>query len=89
MVGTTVRRSVCRWYSTEPLILVLSRKCSDTPLSTLALQVGLDRRTLERVRSRHRLRSDAADRISVALGHHPSELWPEWFSAEDGGGPGD
>jgi lambda repressor-like predicted transcriptional regulator len=34
------------------------------------------------VLSRDRLRSDAADRIAVVLGRHPSELWPEWFADE-------
>ena len=24
-----------------------------------------------------------ADRIAIALGHHPYELWPEWFSDVD------
>jgi hypothetical protein len=48
--------------------------------ASAALQV--DRSTLHRLLSRDRLRSDAADRIAVTLGRHPSELWPEWFADE-------
>ena len=45
-----------------------------------ALQV--DRSTLHRLLNRDQLRSDAADRIAVTLGRHPSELWPDWFADE-------
>lgn len=48
--------------------------------ASVALRV--DRSTLHRVLSRDRLRSDAADRIAVVLGRHPSELWPEWLADE-------
>lgn len=24
-----------------------------------------------------------ADRLACALGHHPSDLWPEWWTLED------
>lgn len=49
-------------------------------LSALADVLRLDRSTLHRLLCRDRLRYDAADRIAVALGRHPSELWPEWFA---------
>jgi len=48
--------------------------------ASVALQV--DRSTLHRLLSRNRLPSDAADRIAVTLGRHPSELWPDWFADE-------
>ena len=53
----------------------------DTLVATAAA-LGIDRVTLWRVLTRPYLRSDAADRIAVAMGHHPCELWPEWFSLE-------
>ena len=48
-------------------------------LSALADILRLDRSTLYRVLGRDRLRYDAADRVAVSLGRHPSELGPEWF----------
>ena len=26
-----------------------------------------------------RIRADRADRVAIALGHHPAELWPDWW----------
>jgi plasmid maintenance system antidote protein VapI len=49
-------------------------------LTALAVHLGYDRRTLQRIVRRSRLRSDCADRLAVALGRHPYELWPEWWS---------
>jgi lambda repressor-like predicted transcriptional regulator len=48
--------------------------------ASVALRV--DRSTLHRLLNRDQLRSDAADRIAVTLGRHPSELWPDWFADE-------
>lgn len=53
----------------------------DVDMTFLAEVLRVDRSTLYRVLSRERLRYDTADRIAVALGRHPYELWPEWFSA--------
>lgn len=52
----------------------------DADLVALADVLRLDRSTLHRLMGRDRLRYDAADRIAVALGRHPYELWPEWFT---------
>ncbi len=52
----------------------------DADLVALADVLRLDRSTLHRLLGRDRLRYDAADRIAVALGRHPYELWPEWFT---------
>lgn len=52
----------------------------DQDLVALADVLRLDRSTLHRLLRRDRLRYDVADRIAVALGRHPYELWPEWFS---------
>ena len=52
----------------------------DQDLVALADVLRLDRSTLHRLLRRDRLRYDVADRIAVALGRHPYELWPEWFN---------
>jgi lambda repressor-like predicted transcriptional regulator len=49
----------------------------------IALRTGLDRSTVRRQFTRDRLRADAADHIAVALGLHPSQLWPDWFPPAD------
>ena len=54
----------------------------DGNLTAASAALRVDRGTLHRLLSRDRLRSDAADRIAVTLGRHPSELWPEWFADE-------
>ena len=52
----------------------------DSDLIALADVLRLDRSTLHRLMGRDRLRYDAADRVAIALGRHPYELWPEWFT---------
>lgn len=52
----------------------------DADLVALADVLRLNRSTLHRLMGRDRLRYDAADRIAIALGRHPYELWPEWFT---------
>ena len=54
----------------------------DGNLTAASLALQVNRGTLHRLLSRDRLRSDAADRIAVTLGRHPSELWPDWFADE-------
>jgi lambda repressor-like predicted transcriptional regulator len=54
----------------------------DGNLTAASLALRVNRSTLHRLLSRDQLRSDAADRIAVTLGRHPSELWPEWFADE-------
>jgi len=73
------KRQPVQWYPAEPAIRALEQRCKSSPLRALAGDIKIDRRTLERLRHRRRLRLDCADRIAVALGRHPSELWPEWF----------
>jgi hypothetical protein len=76
-----------RWFPAEPARRALYRLARDRRVSVthLARLVGLDRRTIQRLARRDKLRVDAADRIAVALGRHPCELWPTWF----GPGPRD
>ena len=50
-------------------------------VSEVARYLNVDRRTVQRLFGKGRIRSDAADRIAVALGRHPCELWPDWFKA--------
>jgi lambda repressor-like predicted transcriptional regulator len=78
-------RTVAVFFDAEPAQRLLARAADvhDGDLSALAAVLRLDRSTLYRVLSRDRLRYDAADRIAVSLGRHPSELWPEWFCATD------
>lgn len=46
----------------------------------LVVLLGLDPATVRSLLSRPRLRFETADYVAVALGHHPCEIWPEWFS---------
>lgn len=48
-------------------------------LTDLADVLRLPRRSLLRLLSQQQLRWDTADRIAVALGHHPGEIWPTWY----------
>lgn len=65
----------------QRLVALVVADC-DGNLTAASAALQVDRSTLHRLRSRDRLRSDAADRIAVVLGRHPSELWPEWFDNE-------
>ncbi len=69
------------YFPAEPARRALRRLAKDRDLSICALadNVGVDRDALHRLFTRDRLRCDAADRIAVALGYHPCQLWPEWF----------
>lgn len=73
----------CRWFSSAPIRqMVEDRRLAGEGLNVVAKQAGVTRRWLQRVIAAERLRSDAADALAVALGHHPCELWPEWFEGE-------
>jgi hypothetical protein len=70
-----------RWFPAEPAWQALHRlaRARQLAVTDLARLVGLDRRTIQRLARRDRLRTDAADHVAVALGRHPCELWPTWF----------
>jgi lambda repressor-like predicted transcriptional regulator len=71
---------VTRWFSVEPLRHLLElRRGRGFGINAVAAAAGIERRQLQRLLARRRLRSDAADAIAVALGRHPVELWPDWF----------
>lgn len=77
--GPRVAAHLPRWLPAEPLIAALDSHRTTRALRSITEVTGIDRRTFERLRHRRRIRSDSADRIAVALGRHPSEIWPEWF----------
>lgn len=59
---------------------ILARaQATEVPLAELAAAIQLPKRTLHRVLSARYLRWDVADRVAIALGHHPYEFWPDWF----------
>ena len=72
------------FFPAAPARRLLARVVADCDgnLTAASLALRVDRSTLHRLLSRDRLRSDAADRIAVRLGRHPSELWPEWCADE-------
>ena len=49
-------------------------------LTEIGEALRLPRRTLHRILASSWLRWDTADRVAIALGRHPSEIWPEWFT---------
>ena len=80
MTGNSTRSAP--FFPAAPARRLLARVVADCDGNVTAASVALqvDRSTLHRLLNRDRLRSDAADRIAVTLGRHPSELWPEWFA---------
>jgi lambda repressor-like predicted transcriptional regulator len=57
---------------------------NNSTLTDLVDSLRLPRRTLTRLLTGQTLRWDSADRIAIALGHHPCEIWPEWFGTSVG-----
>jgi hypothetical protein len=47
-------------------------------VSVLARALGMDRAQVARRRS-DGLPIESADRIAIAVGKHPAEVWPEWY----------
>lgn len=47
-------------------------------VSVLARALGVDRAQVARWRS-DGVPIESADRIAVAVGRHPAEVWPEWY----------
>ena len=72
------------FFPAAPARRLVARAVADCDGNLTVASVALrgDRSTLHRLLRQDRLRSDAADRIAVTLGRHPSELWPEWFADE-------
>ena len=72
------------YFPAAPARRLIARVFADCDgnLSAASAALRVDRSTLHRLLSRDRLRWDAADRIAMTLGRHPSELWPDWFADE-------
>jgi lambda repressor-like predicted transcriptional regulator len=68
-----------RLLPTEPVVAAIVTLRATHSTTQLARTLSLDRRTLQRLSTRPYIRRDAADRLAVALGRHPSEIWVEWF----------
>ena len=81
---TQVSTNRTSYFPAGPARRLVARVVADCDgnLTAASATLHVDRSTLHRLLSRDRLRSDAADRIAVTLGRHPSELWPEWFADE-------
>ncbi|HVB27481.1 MAG TPA: helix-turn-helix domain-containing protein [Mycobacteriales bacterium] len=77
-------RRMPRRFPAEPARLRLLVRLRTTGLTTVALaaELGLPRLTLVRVLAGQALHWDTADRVAVALGAHPVELWPQWFALQ-------
>lgn len=69
------------YFDAEPAraLLIARARAADISLRELALAIRLPKRTLHRVLTSPSLRWDIADRVAIALGHHPCEVWPKWF----------
>jgi lambda repressor-like predicted transcriptional regulator len=85
MTRPSPANSLPRRVPTGPVRKVVDTLTSSgVSISQIARAWAIDRRTLQRVLLRPTLRSDTADRIAIAAGRHPTELWPDW--ATGGGG---
>jgi lambda repressor-like predicted transcriptional regulator len=73
------RSPLTRLLPTEPVVAAIGSLLATHSTTHLARTLSLDRRTLQRLSTRPYIRRDAADRLAVALGRHPSEIWVEWF----------
>ncbi len=64
------------FFAAAPAQRLLAQAVADRDgnLTEASMTLRVDRSTLHRVLNRARLRSDAADRIALVLGRHPSEL---------------
>lgn len=49
-------------------------------LDGVAIAIALDSQLIDSVMQRRWLPWDLADALAVALGEHPSALWPEWLA---------
>jgi len=71
-------------FPAEPARRVINAFASERriTLAEAAGQLHLDAALVQAVFHRRWIPWEAADAIAVALGHHPCDLWPEWFPPE-------
>jgi lambda repressor-like predicted transcriptional regulator len=79
MTAPSPRPASARLLPTGPVLAAIATLLATHSTTQLARTLSLDRRTLQRLSTRPYIRRDAADRLAVALGRHPSEIWVEWF----------
>lgn len=71
-------------FPAEPALRLAERLFRPLPGTTeagnrlLARVLGIDDRTVVYWK-RHGLGPEAADRLAIALGRHPGDIWPEWW----------
>jgi lambda repressor-like predicted transcriptional regulator len=70
-------------FTTAPIHALLEVQARERheSMQDAARRTGLPERTLFRVLAADFLDWRVADRVAVALGHHPCQLWPEWFGS--------
>jgi hypothetical protein len=56
----------------------LESRLGCTTAAELARMLCVCPRTVHRYRS-HGLNPTQADRVAVAVGYHPAEVWPDWW----------
>lgn len=68
-------------YSFDPVDALFpgSHDLTSDGKPTLATTLGVRTRQIIRYRE-HGLTSAQADRVAIALGYHPANLWPSWFT---------
>ncbi len=57
-----------------PLLAILPESPNEA-----AAAAGVNARTIHEWRKGRRVQLNNADRIAVNLGHHPAEIWPNWW----------
>jgi lambda repressor-like predicted transcriptional regulator len=73
---------LCALLPAEPARQAVTAYAADCRLRVdeVADVLNLDARVLRSLLERRWVGWETADEIAVALGCHPYELWPEWFS---------
>ncbi|MHB8339558.1 MAG: hypothetical protein ACYDB7_00050 [Mycobacteriales bacterium] len=68
-------------FAAAPLQRLLAREMCrrHIGLEQLAGELHLSLRRLQHILGQRNLHAATADTLAIALGHHPGELWPEWF----------
>jgi plasmid maintenance system antidote protein VapI len=76
-----------RTFPTAPAAAVLRRICREQGIATteLAARLGLPHRAVRHCLESPQILAGTADRLACALGRHPSELWPDWFTERSPG----
>ena len=71
---STSTLTALRW-PLQPLLDAIAHP----PVSTLAVRVGVSSRTVWRWHH-NGLTDHQADRVAIALGYHPANIWHDWHN---------